>query len=65
MPKIVEVTYQLQDYEPDLSVPTETNIENIISGIENNQKSIYEQALINFLVKEYQKFDIHELKGML
>ncbi|XP_066248021.1 synembryn-A isoform X1 [Euwallacea similis] len=62
MANIAEIKYQLQEYEPNLSVPTQQNIENIISGIENDQKALYEQALINFLVKEYQVFDIEELK---
>lgn len=63
MPDIAELNYKLQQYEPNLSVPTDRNIEDIISGIEGDQKALYEQALVNFLVKEYQKFDIEELKG--
>ncbi|KAL1494578.1 hypothetical protein ABEB36_010154 [Hypothenemus hampei] len=62
MSKIGEINFQLQQYKPDPTVPTKTNIENIIIGIENKQKPLYEQALINFLVKEYQCFDIEELK---
>ncbi|CAG9760768.1 unnamed protein product [Ceutorhynchus assimilis] len=62
MAKTPEIKYQLQSYEPDLSVPTEVNIQNIISGVENDMKTQYQQALINFLVKEHQKFDIEELK---
>ncbi|XP_048522423.1 synembryn-A isoform X4 [Dendroctonus ponderosae] len=51
---------QLDQYEPDLTVPTATNIDNIISGIAKDEKEIYEQALINFVVKEHKTFDICE-----
>ncbi|KAF7285862.1 hypothetical protein GWI33_009539 [Rhynchophorus ferrugineus] len=57
-----EINYQLQHYEPDLTVPTKKNIEDIINGIEKDDKPLYEQALVNFLVKEYKEFDIAELK---
>lgn len=59
-----EINYQLQHYEPDLNVSTKQNIEDIINGIDKDDKPLYEQALVNFLVKEYKEFDIVELKGM-
>lgn len=55
--------HQLDEYKPDLTVPTATNIDQIISGIAKDEKSIYEQALINFVVKEHNTFDICETQG--
>ncbi|XP_050310936.1 synembryn-A isoform X2 [Anthonomus grandis grandis] len=51
----------MQQYIPDLSTPTSTNIDNIITGIKNGNKGLYEQALVNFLAKEHENFLIEEL----
>ncbi|XP_030763868.1 synembryn-A [Sitophilus oryzae] len=62
MSEATDVKYQLQEYQPNLSVSTRENIQNIITGIEQNDKPLYGQALINFVVKENEQFNIEELK---
>ncbi|XP_060530582.1 synembryn-A [Cylas formicarius] len=59
--KINDVSYQLLAYEPIHETSLDVDIQNIIMGVQDNTKEVYEQALVNFLVKESKEFDILEL----